>query len=460
MSSSPEPSSPKDIHSGSESESESEQEQDTPALSHAAKRRQKKKEKLAARNGAAAPPAKKRKLDDGKAAAIVDSTKPRQNSVWVGNLSFRTTAEALRGFFDGVGEITRINMPMKAAFKPNMPPENRGFAYVDFATPDAKTVAITLSERPLLGRKLLIKDGDDYAGRPVAAANVEASSGGKTHSKTALKILKAQKQPPAPTLFLGNLPFETTEDDIRGLLNAHKEKKNKSSSSRKRKAEEEGEGEDEDVDPKVNADSEEDWIRRIRLGTFEDSGLCKGFGFVDFSSIENATSALINPKNHHLNGRNLVVEYASADAVKRGPNKPKTNANAAGGDPSTAGGDSPKKKSASGGGKFQHNDKRKLSDRRTTDHAREDSKDSRSHRSRPGDGGDGDGGEDDRSTDKKSSGRVSDRKAVSEEGALPPPRHSKGPRNRPKPGAALAQAKRQSAAIVTDLGAEKKKIVF
>jgi hypothetical protein len=30
---------------------------------------------------------------------------------------------------------------------------------VDFATPEAKKAAIALSEKPLLGRKLLIKDG-------------------------------------------------------------------------------------------------------------------------------------------------------------------------------------------------------------------------------------------------------------------------------------------------------------
>jgi len=35
----------------------------------------------------------------------------------------------------------------------------KSFAYVDFETPEAKKVAITLSEQPLLGRKLLIKDG-------------------------------------------------------------------------------------------------------------------------------------------------------------------------------------------------------------------------------------------------------------------------------------------------------------
>ena len=39
----------------------------------------------------------------------------RQNSVWVGNLSFKTTPEALRAFFAGCGEITRVHMPMKMA---------------------------------------------------------------------------------------------------------------------------------------------------------------------------------------------------------------------------------------------------------------------------------------------------------------------------------------------------------
>jgi hypothetical protein len=33
------------------------------------------------------------------------------------------------------------------------------FAYVDFATPEAKNAAIVMSESPLEGRRLLIKDG-------------------------------------------------------------------------------------------------------------------------------------------------------------------------------------------------------------------------------------------------------------------------------------------------------------
>jgi hypothetical protein len=81
----------------------------------------------------------------------------------------------------------------------------------------------------------------------------------RTHSKTAQKILGAQKQLAAPTLFLGNLPFETTEDEIWQLLDAHRprDKKGKRTEAVEEKS--------------------EDWIRKIRMGTFEDSGLCKGY---------------------------------------------------------------------------------------------------------------------------------------------------------------------------------------
>lgn len=42
------------------------------------------------------------------------------------------------------------------------------------------------------------------------------------------------------------------------------------------------------------------------------------WAFVDFTSIKHATATLTNPHNHRLNGRDLVVEYASPDAVRRG----------------------------------------------------------------------------------------------------------------------------------------------
>ncbi|TEB18600.1 RNA-binding domain-containing protein, partial [Coprinellus micaceus] len=151
---------------------------------------------------------------------------------------------------------------------------NLRFAYVDFATPEAKTIAIALSEQPLVGRKLLIKDG-------------------QIHSKTAQKILRQQKQPPAPTLFIGNLPFETTEDGLKELFEKHHEQETKRGAGK---------------DSKKGKMEDDGFILRVRMGTFEDSGACKGFAFIDFSSVDNATSALINIRNHLFNGRELKVE--------------------------------------------------------------------------------------------------------------------------------------------------------
>ena len=156
--------------------SEAEADTNEPVLSHAERRRQKRAAKLALQKDSSP---KKRKLEDGTAVPVPASK--RQNSVWVGNLSFKTTQQNLRTFFESAGEITRVHLPTKAASNPAMKPENRGcaplifwsdavprseksitvhrFAYVDFATSEAKAAAIALSEKPLLGRKLLIKDG-------------------------------------------------------------------------------------------------------------------------------------------------------------------------------------------------------------------------------------------------------------------------------------------------------------
>ncbi|KAJ7368780.1 hypothetical protein DFH08DRAFT_33059 [Mycena albidolilacea] len=395
-----------DSDSDSSDDSDAEEGPEVPVLSHAEQRRQKRREK----QEKLGQPAKKRKLPDGSAAATTGAPAKRQNSVWVGNLTFKTTPEALTEFFKEVGEITRIHMPMKAPGQaPNVRPENRGYAYVDFTTPEAQKAAIALSEQNLFGRRLLIKDGTDFTGRPaVPGAEGAAAAPGteisKTHSKTAQKILRAQKQPPAPTLFIGNLGFEATEQSIRGLFDAHRPKP-------KPKAP--------DAEGDAKPEAEEKWIRKVRMGTFEDSGLCKGFAFADFTSIEHATSVLVNPKNHLLDGRKLTVEYASADAVRRG---------------------APKVKREPGEMPQRRNEAKSRGPRAEKKFQRE--------RDAPV-----------RKAD--SYERPAAPPSVPQGGAdvavAEPEQRRKGPKNRPKPGAALALAKRESAAIVPSQG---KKVVF
>lgn len=161
--------------------------------------------------------------------------------MWIGNLSFKTTKDAIRDFFKDCGEITR----MKCRPGPNGA-KNKGwvayshclldesqltryksryrFAYLFFSEPEAVAKAIELSEQKLDGRPLLVKD----------ANNFERKDG-----VTREEIVK-QKNKPCGTLFLGNLPFDADKKSLRehfgdceGLLN-------------------------------------------IRVGTFEDSGKCKG----------------------------------------------------------------------------------------------------------------------------------------------------------------------------------------
>lgn len=197
--------------------------------------------------------------DDKRKAA--DKKKERSPyGVWVGNLRFNATKTELRKWFvDNSGGtiadelITRVHMPSTkpgagaAGGKPETtkkPAENRGFAYVDFATFEANIAAIALSETELAGRKLLIKDSSNFEGRPKKEEAKEDADEPEVNKSASTKV------------FVGNLSFQVTEDD----LWAHFEKCGK--------------------------------IRWIKVATFEDTGKCKGYGWVNFEEPEAAAWAV------------------------------------------------------------------------------------------------------------------------------------------------------------------------
>jgi RNA recognition motif-containing protein len=131
--------------SDSEQENISAESVDEPVLSHAAKRKQRRKEQSSGEQDLALS-VKKRKLKGGSAAPTKLSTKndhvkvnsqKKQNSIWIGNLSFRTTEENIRTFFEerSIGTIIRINLPMKAAKGPGLKKENRGFVRQHYCRP-------------------------------------------------------------------------------------------------------------------------------------------------------------------------------------------------------------------------------------------------------------------------------------------------------------------------------------
>lgn len=230
-------------------------------------------------------------------------------SVWIGNLSFDTKADDIRRFIvaktakygdnksaeDGEDEdedeednssksnrngstkskvvvtekdITRIKLPL-APQRGGAPGDNRGgfkkirgFAYVDLKTQEQVETVVGLSEEYLNGRNLLIKDSKSFEGRPA----VVTSSGDD-------KGAALSKNPPSRILFVGNLGFDTTDD----ALETHFQHCGD--------------------------------IIKIRMATFEDSGNCKGFAFVDFKDIEGATEAIKDKSCRKMGGRFLRMEF-------------------------------------------------------------------------------------------------------------------------------------------------------
>jgi RNA recognition motif-containing protein len=209
--------------------------------------------------------------------------------VWIGNLRFHVTRTQLREWLvansGGVITdelITRIHMPTNKPDKKEKKEkrvgggnkraggddddgaeaeegeekkgaQNKGFAYVDFATLEANVAAIALSENDLAGRKLLIKDAKSYDGRPakVEPEPVAAGPDGVPKQGTSSKKVD-ESESKATKVFVGNLSFNTTEDE----LWAHFEK----------------------CGP----------IRWVKVATFEDTGKCKGYGWVNFEFPEGA----------------------------------------------------------------------------------------------------------------------------------------------------------------------------
>lgn len=179
------------------------------------------------------------------------------HSVWIGNLRFTITRDDLRAWLvDNSGgaiaadAITRVHLPASKTAPKHAAFENRGFAYVDFATYDAAVAAIALSETEWHRRKLLIKDAASYEGRPAVAAAATAAAAAQGDAEAEQPVSTSRK------VFVGNLGFQTTEEDVRELFAKCGE------------------------------------IEWVKVATFEDSGKCKGYGWVKFAEAAAADWAV------------------------------------------------------------------------------------------------------------------------------------------------------------------------
>lgn len=75
-------------------------------------------------------------------------------NIYVGNLSFDTTEEQLRQAFESFGEVSSVNI-----ITDRYSGESRGFGFVEMASQDAATAAISgLNGQELNGRALNVNE--------------------------------------------------------------------------------------------------------------------------------------------------------------------------------------------------------------------------------------------------------------------------------------------------------------
>ncbi|QDS72997.1 hypothetical protein FKW77_008967 [Venturia effusa] len=184
--------------------------------------------------------------------------------IWIGNLPWSASKADVKEFLCKHAklephEITRIHMPVpsNAPARNGEKPKNKGFAYLDFDSAEALEAAMNVSETQFNNdqRKVLIKKSSSFEGRPEPKTEEDAKKDDNGLSTLTTDKMNTQK-PPSKRVFVGNLGFDTTKDDLQNHFGQCGE------------------------------------IADIFMATFEDSGKCKGFAWVTFTDEEAGIAAV------------------------------------------------------------------------------------------------------------------------------------------------------------------------
>jgi len=192
----------------------------------------------------------------GPGAQSYTSNEETEREVYVSNASFDTDKDGFIDFFKDCGPVEEVTIPtLYSTGKP------KGFAFVRFETVDARNKALDKNGMTLDGRALGIRENKGRAQRAERSTPSSRSTNGlssKPHGCT--------------TIYVGNLPWATTEEDLFKLFSDCGEIKSR----------------------RIVRQS---WTKRSR-----------GFGYVEF--VEEAAVDTAVQKQLTVDGRDLRLDYA------------------------------------------------------------------------------------------------------------------------------------------------------
>lgn len=192
-----------------------------------------------------------------------EAKEPTAN-LFVGNLSWNVDEDWLSREFEEYGELAGVRI-----ITDRDSGRSKGFGYVEFTkVEDAAKALEGKTGAEVDGRGLRI---DFSEGRQ----NKDANGTPQQRSNDRAKQYGDVPKPPAATLFVGNISFDADESTLTEVFSEH------------------------------------GGIKGIRLPTDRDTGNPKGFGYIEFNSVEEATSAYEALQGVDVAGRPVRLDYAS-----------------------------------------------------------------------------------------------------------------------------------------------------
>jgi len=228
--------------SSSDSDSDSDSEDEKPAAKAQGQKRKPDDEDESAM--------KKRKKEDGSAAAGESAP----SVVFVGGLSYDAEESDVRDFFKDCGAISTVRIPV---FEDSG--KKRGIAFVEFETKEAADAAVALDGETMMDRYLKISHSTPKSNAP-------------RDNKPFAKEM-SEKPEGCKTIFVGNLSWQATEDDLRTAFESCGN------------------------------------VWSVRIATDRDTGKSKGFGHVEFETEEGVDNA-VKMAGAEIGGRQIRIDYA------------------------------------------------------------------------------------------------------------------------------------------------------
>ncbi|KAI3780994.1 hypothetical protein L2E82_10990 [Cichorium intybus] len=198
---------------------------------------------------------RKRRYKDKKEGAVEPEVDPErdQRTVFAYQISLKADERDVYEFFSRAGKVRDVRLIMDRNSR-----RSKGVGYIEFYDAMSVPMAIALSGQPLLGQPVMVKPSEAEKNLVQSTATAAGVAGGAAYAGGARK------------LYVGNLHYNMKEDQLRQVFESF------------------------------------GVVELVQLPT-DETGNCKGFGFIQFARLEDARAAQSLNGQLEIAGRMMKV---------------------------------------------------------------------------------------------------------------------------------------------------------